>query len=268
MDLTNFKNFCKDWKWAILLLFICILGIFLTTIYGIQSVNWGNDFWPNALSEFLGMFVELIFGALFTFIVIDKYVQYHKGKQWQKIKNITYKNLYFTLSDLLLKLNSSFQAEMKAESYILAEDIETLNDYLPKVDFDNFVKALIEKLNKKIQKETTCENIALDELAFFVDEQLYASFVKFKQYSKQDINNLSNLIIPKLLTFSDDITLLDDLIELEELLTALLSKIKTVHHKDNNNINKIKCIWLLKLQEILSRIEDISNLIRDDINLD
>lgn len=264
MDLTRFQNFYKEWKWAILLIVICIAGIPLTTIYGIQSVSWGNDFWPNALSEFLGMFVELLFGAIFTFIVIDKYIKYQKSKQWKRIKNLTYKNLYFLLSDLLLKLNFSFQKEMRVGSYVLAEDIETLNDYLPKADFDIFVKSLIENINKKIQTEKSCKNIAIDESVYFVDEQLYTSLVRFKQHSKQDLNNLSNLIIPKLLNFSDNIALLDDLIELEELLTSLLSKIKTVHH----NTDKIKCIWLLKLQEILIKIDAISDLVKNNINLD
>lgn len=264
MDLTKFKNFYKEWKWALILIFICIMGIPLTTIYGIQSVNWGNDFWPNALSEFLGMFVELIFGAIFTFIVIDKYIQYHKNKQWGKIQNITYKNLYFLLSDLLLKLNFSFQKEMRVESYVVVEDIETLNDYLPKADFDIFVKALIASINKKIQEEESCKNISSDESIYFVDEQLYNSLIKFKLHSKQDLSNLSNLIIPKLLSFSDDIALLDSLLELEELLTSLLSKIETIHH----NTDKIKCIWLLKLQEILIKIGAIGDLIKDSINLD
>lgn len=264
MDLTKFQDFYKEWKWALLLIVICIAGIPLTTIYGIQSVNWGNDFWPNALSEFLGMFVELIFGAIFTFIVIDKYIKYQKNKHWIRIKNITYKNLYFLLSDLLLKLNFSFQKEMRVESYVVVEDVETLNDYLPKADFDIFVKTLIENINRKIRTEAPCENISTDESVYFVDEQLYTSLVKFKQHSKQDLNNLSNLIIPKLLSFSDNIVLLDDLIELEELLTSLLSKIKTVHH----NTDKIKCIWLIKLQEILIRIGAISDLVKDNINLD
>lgn len=263
MNLKQFGEFLKDWKWAIFLILICIAGIPLTTIYGIQSVNWGNDFWPNALSEFLGMFVELIFGALFTFIVIDKYTQYHKNRQWSKIKSITYKNLYFTMSDLLLKLNLSLQKEMRVESYLLAEDIETLIDYLPKNDFNNFVNSLAENITKKIQ-EKSCKNVYPEELEYFKDEQLYASLINFKKHSKQDLNTLSNLTIPKLLTLSDDIVLLDKIIELEELLTSLLSKIQSAH---NNNGN-IKCIWLLKMQEIIIKIGDISNSIKNDINLD
>lgn len=263
MSFTKFKNFCKDWKWALILIFICIAGIPLTTIYGIQSVNWGNDFWPNALSEFLGMFVDLIFGALFTFIVIDKYTQYHKNKQWSKIKSLTFKNLYFILSNLLVKLNLSFPKEIRIESYALAEDIETLNDYLPKADFDKFINSLKEKINNLIKEKSVCKNIEIDESSYFDDELLYNSLIKFKIHSKQDISNLSNLTIPKLLTFSDNINLLDNLIEIEELLTALLSKIKTTHHN-----NKVKCIWLLKLQEILVKIENVSNVIINETNID
>lgn len=263
MDWIKFRIFCKDWKWAIFLIFICLAGIPLTTIYGIQSVNWGNDFWPNALSEFLGMFVELIFGALFTFIVIDKYTQYHKNLRWQKIKNITYKNLYFILCNILLKLNLSFQKEMRIESYILNEDIETLNDYLPKADFDNFVEALINNINNKIQEKFP--DNAHDESATFNDEQLYASLAKFKRHSKQEINSLSNLTFLKLLNFSDDINLLDELIELEELMASLLSKIKTSHSPNNSNI---KCIWLVSLTKILTKIQAISDSIKNDINID
>lgn len=265
--MKNFKKFWNDWKWAILLLFVCLAGIPLTIIYGIQSVNWGNDFWPNALSEFLGMFVDLIFGAIFTFVVIDKYIQYHKNRQWKKIKKITYKNLYFTLSNLLLKLNLSFPKEMRLESYILTEDIETLNDYLPKTDFDIFVDSLNENLNKKIKEKALSTNINIDETMSFNDEELYTSLVKFKQHSKADITTLSGLIIPKLLNFSDDVVLLDCLIELEELFITLMSKLKSVHHKNNDNSNIVKFIWLLKLQEILNKIKFISDSIQDDIDI-
>jgi hypothetical protein len=137
-----------------------------------------------------------------------------------------------------------------------------LIDYLPKADFDNFVKSLTDNINKKLQEEN-CKNVEFQETVSFVDEQLYSSLIKFKQHSRQDINTLSNLVIPKLLTFSGDIILLDDLIELEELLTSLLSKIKTLH-----NNNNIKCLWLLKLQEIIIKIGDISNLIKTDINFE
>lgn len=266
--LTSIQKFYKDWKWTILLISICIAGIPLTTIFGIQSVGWGNDFWPNALSEFLGMFVDLIFGALFTFIVIDKYTQYHKNKQWGKIKNITYKNLYFILSNILLKLNLSLPKEMRVESYVLTEDIETLNEYLPRADFDIFIKSLSEDIGKVAQDNFPNPPPSPKDAASFLDEQLYSSLVKFKQHSKQDVVALSGLIIPKLLNFSDDIILLDDLIEFEEILTSLMANIKTVHRSSANSHNRIKHVWLLKLQEILNKIGDIGHFIEEDINIE
>lgn len=268
MNFTKTKKFLKDWKWSIILVLICIAGIPLTTIYGIQSVTWGNDFWPNALSEFLGMFVELIFGAIFTFVVIDKYIQYHKSSQWRKIKNITYKNLYFVLSNFLLKLNLSLPKEMRLETYILSEDIETLNDYLPKADFSILANSLVKNIDKKIQENSTSENNGQNITDSFKDEQLYSSLIKFKQHSKVDITALSTLTIPKLLNFSDDIVLLDNVIELEELLTSLLSKIKTMHSQTDENAFHIKFIWLQKLQEILNEIVNISDSIKDEIDID
>lgn len=261
MSYKQIIRFVVDWKWALLLLGICIAGIPLMIIYGIQSVNWGNDFWPNAMSEFLGMFVELIFGAIFTFVVIDKYTQFNKAKQWKKIKNITYKNLYFNLSNLLLKLNLSFDKDMQVKSYILEEDIETLNDYLPKSDFDKFVSSLIELINNEISKNCHHDDLRTNEMVSFEDPQLISALLKFKKHSKTDLGTLSNLIIPKILSFSDDILLLDYLIELEELLTTLLLKVK-------NSSHKVKCIWLIKLQDVLKIIQDISNYIKDDINID
>lgn len=274
LNITSKKisKIIKEWKWAFILIAICIAGIPLTTIYGIQSVNWGNDFWPNALSEFLGMFVELIFGALFTFVVIDKYIQYHKSLQWRKIKKITYKNLYFTLSNILLKLNLAFPKEMRAGAYILTEDMETLNDYLPEEDFDIVANSLIQNIGIIIQERHSRELVETDEKVSFEDEQLHLSLVKFKQHTKSDINSVSSLIIPKLLNFSDDPILLDDVIELEELFTSLMSKINNVHRKKNNGENNggddVKYIWLLKIQEILNRIKAIVNSIQNDVPID
>jgi len=220
------------------------------------------------LSELMGMFIDLIFGALFTFIVIDKYLQYHKNSQWKKIKDVTYKSLYFTLSGILLKLNWAFPKDLRLSSYVLSEDMETLNDYLPKADFDIFVSSLSQSINKIIEERHSRQTDSNDESDSFADEQLHKSLEKFKQHSKSDINTISSLVIPKLLNFSDDPILLDDVIELEELFTSLMSKIKTLHKKNTNGHSDIRYIWLLKIQEILIRIRAISNTIQKDITID
>lgn len=268
VKLKKITKFCKEWKWAFILISICILGIPLTTIYGIRSVTWGNDFWPNALSEFLGMFVELIFGAIFTFVVIDKYIQYHKNLQWKKIKSITYKNLYFILSNILLKLNSSFPKDMRVGSYVLTEDMETLNDYLPKDDFEIFINSLISHISNLIEQRHSCKLNTSCEPDYFADEQMHSALVKFKQYSKSDINSISSLIIPKLLNFSDDPVLLDAVIELEEIFTSLMSKINNVHKKNGNGSIDVKYVWLIKIQDILEKIKTIAVSIQEDTIID
>lgn len=263
----------NEWKWAIILLLICIAGIPLTTIYGIQSVNWGNDFWPNALSEFLGMFVELIFGAIFTFVVIDKYVQYHKNKQWRKIKNITYKNLYFTLSNILLKLNWAFPKEMRVGAYVLSEDMETLNDYLPKADFDVFVQELSKNIDILIEQKHAVNHASSsneDVSASFADEHMHTALAKFKTHTKADMNSISNLVIPKLLNLSDDPVMLDGVIELEELFTSLMAKIDNPHRKHKNGDNgsyDVKYIWFSKLKDILGRIKSVADFIQNDVDI-
>lgn len=264
MAVKNFSKFLREWKWSLILLAVCIAGIPLCTIYGIQSVNWGNDFWPNALSEFLGMFVDLIFGALFTFVVIDKYLQYHKNKQWKKIKNITYKSLYFSISDITLKLNSALPDGFKEDSYSLSEDIDTLNDYLLKEDLDVFINSLSKNIQKLIGEKFP-QTGKLDESIFIHDEIIYSSLVKFKNNIKSDINNINSLIVPRLLNFSDDIILLDEIVELVEISTSLISKvhnIKKVNHKNS----EVKLIWLVKIQEILTKLKIISDIIQADLN--
>lgn len=273
MKLDNLIKFVKEWKWALILLLICIAGIPLSTIIGIQSVNWGNDFWPNALSEIMGMFIDLIFGALFTFVVIDKYVQYHKSKQWKKIKNITYKNLYFTLSNILLKLNWAFPKEMRVGSYVLSEDMETLNDYLPKDDFDIFVQELTKNIDILVEQKHSVDHASSnndDVSTSFADEHIHTALAKFKTHTKPDINAISNLVIPKLLNFSDDTTLLNDVIELEELFTSLMSKIDNPHRKHKNGNNgscDVKYVWFSKIKDILERIRLIADFIQNDVDM-
>ena len=267
VNLKRITKFLREWKWALLLLSFCLIGIPLTTIYGIQSVNWGNDFWPNALSEFLGMFVDLIFSALFTFVVIDKYLQYHKNSQWKGIKNVTYKNLYFLLSNILLKLNLSFPVHMQVKSYVLNEDIETLNDYLPKEDFDIFISYLVQNIDTLIAEKRSTRFDENSESDFFADAQIYASLAKFKLHSKVDMNLISGSLIVKLLNFSDDPLLLDDVVELEDIYTSLMTKIHSVHRKGPEEAD-VKYIWLAKIQEILTRIKVIADYIQDDITMD
>jgi hypothetical protein len=261
-------KFIQEWKWAMVLLSICIIGIPLTTIYGVRSVAWGNGFWPNAFSEFLGMFVDLIFGAIFTLVVIDKYIQYHKNSQWKKIKENTYKNLYFILSNILLKLNWAFPKEVRIGSYVLTEDMGTLNDYLPKDEFDGFVTSLVQSIDILIEGRHSRQSYTEEKPDSFADEQLHLALEKFKQHTKSDINSISSLVIPKLLNFSDDPVLLDDVIELEELFTSLMSKIKNVHRKNSNGDYDVKYIWLLKIQEMLNRIAAISKSIQKDLTID
>lgn len=263
--MKKFNRFFKEWKWSLILLSLCIAGIPLCTIFGIQSVNWGNDFWPNALSEFLGMFVELIFGALFTFVVIDKYLQYHKNKQWQKIKNITYKGLYFSISDIVLKLNSSFPAGLREDSYSLSEDIETLNDYLLKEDLDVFIASLSQNVQKLIVEKFPDAGAKFDETISIHDETVYASLAKFKNSIKTDINNINSFIVPRLLNFSDDITLLDEIVELIEISNSLISKVHNIHKLNHKN-SEVKLIWLVKIQDILTKLRKISDIIQADLN--
>lgn len=247
-----------------ILLGLCIAGIPLCTIYGIQSVNWGNDFWPNAMSEFLGMFVDLIFGAIFTFVVIDKYLQYHKNKQWKKIKNITYKSLYFSISDMVLKLNAALPQGFKEESYMLSEDMETLNDYLLKEDLDVFV----ETLGKNVQRligEKFPQADKVDETIAIHDEALYAALIKFKNNIKTDINNINTFIVPRLLNFSDDIVLLDEIVELVEISTSIISKVHNIHKLNHKN-SEVKLLWLIKISEILTKLRVISDIIQADLN--
>lgn len=265
MEIKNFKKFLREWKWSLILLGLCIAGIPLCTIYGIQSVNWGNDFWPNALSEFLGMFVDLIFGAIFTFVVIDKYLQYHKNKQWKKIKNITYKSLYFSISDMVLKLNHALPQGFKEESYILSEDMETLNDYLLKEDLDVFMNTLSKNMQRLIEEKFEQANAKADETNFIHDETIYASLLKFKNNIKVDINNINTFIVPRLLNFSDDIVLLDEIVELVEISTSLISKVHNIHKLNHKN-SEVKLVWLIKIQDILTKLKVISDIIQADLN--
>lgn len=265
MAIKNFSKFLREWKWSLILLGVCIAGIPLCTVFGIQSVNWGNDFWPNALSEFLGMFVDLIFGALFTFVVIDKYLQYHKNKQWSKIKSITYKSLYFSVSDMVLKLNSALPQGIREESYSLSEDLETLNDYLLKEDLDVFIDSLSKNVQKLTEEKFPLTSGKPDETSSIHDETIYAALIKFKNSIKTDINNINSLIVPRLLNFSDDIVLLDEIVELVEISTSLISKvhnIKKVNHKNS----EVKLVWLIKIQEILNKLKIISDIIEADLN--
>lgn len=267
MKKTKLLKIFNEWKWAAILLSICIAGIPLTTIYGIKSVNWGNDFWPNALSEFLGMFVDLIFGSIFTFVVIDKYLKYHKSKQWKKIKNITYKNLYFSLSTILLKLNWSLPSEFKVESFGLVEDIETLTDYLPKEDLDSFILALEQNIDKIIEQKQMIVATGGENSIKNNYNELNSSLAKFKQQTKSEINFISSSIIPKLLNFSDDLELLDKAIELEELSASLTSKMVNIQNKTSDE-NMTNSIWLLKIKEILKRIKSISDIIQSDLAIE
>lgn len=264
------KKFFKEWKWALVLLFLCLVGIPVTAGFGFVSDNWGNSFWPNFFSEMLGMFIGLIFGAVFSFVVIDKYIQYHKNLQWKKIKENTYKNLYFILSNILLKMNWSFPKDMRVGFYVLNEDMNTLNEYLPESDFDVFVDSLSKSIDELIKKRHSKISETINPSDSFEDEQLHSSLEKFKQHTKSDMISLNSLIIPRLLNFSDNPVLLDDVIELEELFTSLMSKIKHEHRKngDGNPNSDVKYIWLLKVEEILKRIRKISDSIQNDITVD
>ena len=265
MKIKSFNKFFKEWKWSLILLGLCIAGIPLCIVFGIQSVSWGNDFWPNALSEFLGMFVELIFGAFFTFVVIDKYLQYHNKKQWKKIKSITYRNLYFSASNIVLKLNSSLPQEFKVESYILSEDTETLNDYLLKEDLDVFIDSLSQNVQKLIQEKFPDAGGNLDEALSIHDEAVYAFLAKFKNTIKIDINNINSFTVPILLGFSDDIVLLDEVIELIEISNSLISKVHNIHKLNYKN-SEVKLIWLIKIKDILTKLKVISDIIQTDLD--
>jgi len=85
---------CKNWLVIVLgalALVTGIIGFILTEPVG---------FLGNILAEATGLFV----GILVTLLIVDKYLERQREKQWLRVREITYEAIVTHLRDLLSKV--------------------------------------------------------------------------------------------------------------------------------------------------------------------
>ncbi len=172
------------------LIALIIVGAFLGKV----------DFWTNILAELVG----LILGILATLTIVEYLLKKHREKEWDKIKQITLKQIATHIADMYT--NFEFLDLCRAGD-LFSRVINGRNK--PLLDAYKAMTKIPEEINK-----TVALRIKENEEALIEDiESLYKD-------SKWDISQILEVLLPRVMEISEDKELISEILKLDEYYRA------------------------------------------------
>jgi len=192
------NKFSDKYLWLIILAILLIV-FFVIAGFSIDQTGFAG----NILAEGTGILIS-IFVALF---VVDKYVAKHEKQQWSKVCNITYSALAYGIGKIFAGALYSFESEYGDK------EIRMLNNVLnPGNETIDAMGAII-----SIMQET--EGSVLGGNARDVEARaktFYDNLNKFQILIQPEVNQIRNVLIPRLLLFSKDQSFINSMIVLDQ----------------------------------------------------
>lgn len=184
--------------------FITIVAlVLLTSAIGI-AIDF-QAFVSNITSETVGLLISVIVGLF----VVDKYTAYYQTKQWYQVRNLTYKSIASHVCEIAIQMLIVFSVKDN-------RPIRALNEgrFKPNSDTVTAISQVIEELKKisiKLNDKTITE----------LTMNLYEAI-------KWDLDQIQDILIPRIVQSSDDQEFINILIELdssrEELYASVISR--------------------------------------------
>jgi len=184
------------------LLFICGIMAVIASIIGFSADFQG--YVSNLMAEFTGFFI----GIILTFLIIDIYNQHNREKQWEKVKNLTFKALSAHLTEIIVQLCSQYHKNRYLEQFI-----EQRNSP------DKEVLALFDRLSAEFNNGN---NIQIP----------FGSFVVFYEVVKPELLEIRKVLIPRIIQSSNKQNIIDSVIEFDDFIMDIEYMIMIHRHVD------------------------------------
>jgi len=177
-----------------------ILGsFFLAVVVGIGGflVN-PQGFLENLLSEATGIFA----GILIALLIVDKYAEYHKERQWSRVRRLTYNSIRAHLCDLATDVIINFLSDHRLMTPIIDG-----RDY-PNPKTTTAMKRMVAQLREL--SDTVGSEKSTSDLA-----------VEWYEEVKWDLDQIQHLLTPRVVQSSNDQQVIDSLIEFDNARRSL-----------------------------------------------
>jgi hypothetical protein len=171
---------CKNW--------LAIVLVALTLVTGIIGfiLTDPEAFLGNTLAEATGLFV----GILVTLLIVDKYLERQREKQWLRVREVTYEAIVTHLRDLLSNV-----------VFYLSEDVDLLIPLARDGEQSSKVIAVIEVLKSQLE-------------FFGGDKPTFSE--AFYDAVKWDLDHIRDVLTPRVIQSSNDQHVIDALVEFDQ----------------------------------------------------
>lgn len=183
-------------------------SLFLAVTIGIVGfLVDSRGFLENLLSEATGIFV----GILIALLIVDKYAEYHKEKQWSKFRELTYNSIRAHVCDLTTDMIIYFLSAHR----LMTPIIDGRDHPNPKttIAMEKMI-AQLRELPNTVNAEKSTSDLA----------------VEWYEEVKWDLDEIQHLLTPRVVQSSNDQQVIDSLIEFDSARRSLHNAI-IVHRR-------------------------------------
>jgi len=186
---------------ALFIVSCIILGI-IASLIG-SSID-AKAYWGNLSAEITSIAISV----LIAFLIISRFTRYQREKQWKRVRRMTYQAITAHLCDIL---NDLFACFPLYDFAIRARIMDGRN--YPTVECVDAMTDLIAQLQK-----FSC--------SYDGEEHLSDLATKYYNEIRWDVDQMRNVITPRVIQSSDDQELIDALVEFDSVVRELYSAIK------------------------------------------
>lgn len=190
--------------------YILILVILIINLLGI--VLYGSSYFPNVIADLGGIFT----GILITLVLVNKFNQNQRRKQWQKVKIFTFNSLIIYLQEFLNETFMNFNYP--------GMDVSPTTPKWKDIDANSVdqLKIWINELDRNKEK-------------ILYTDRLSDNVVEWYKNLENDLFLIRNVLFPRILEISEDNELINSLIDFDTVMMDLNINIKgyiACHHID------------------------------------
>jgi len=194
-------------KW---LLFGSIIVIVVTVVSGLFIDKGG--FPGNLLAEITG----LALGVLATVLIVERFLQHQRKERWKRVRNLTYFAIANHLCDLVTEIFTYFPLDDHRPMSAIIEGRNHPNPLTIKA-MEELISQM-KDLPEAVSPEKSTSDIAVD----------------FYEKIRWDIEQLRNVLLPRVIQSSEDQALIDKLTEFDnrarDLYNSILIHLEAVTH--------------------------------------
>lgn len=224
--MTKQKNFGVWFLLSIILIAIVVSGI------GVALDP--EAFKSNIISEMVGLLISVAVGLF----IVDKYIAYDRAKQWIQVRNITYKSIAAHMCEITVQALFIYNIKDNRPMHALKE-----GRFKP--SFDNI--AAIDQVIQGV-RQTSSEVSAKTFMGLTVN---------FYDAIEWNLDQIQDVLIPRIVQSSDDQEFINILIELdssrEALYTSIISHNNYAINNENHDVEKMLNICRHVYSKLLER---------------